>query len=128
MRVACGGENHVTICKVNNLNNAIQKAKARDFWIAGSVVKDGEDVRKVKFPFPLGLVVGSEDKGIRAVTQERLDVKVTVPMAHPRMSLNAAHATSILCYEIIKQKSLQGRPSRPSVGADTQIRESDLPE
>jgi len=128
MRIACGGENYVQICKVNNLNNAIAKAKAKDFWIAGSVVKGGEDLAKTKFPFPLGLVVGSEDKGIREVTQERLDVRVTIPMAQPRMSLNAAHATSILCYEIKKQRDIQGRPAKPSGGKKPEIREEDLPE
>ena len=103
-RVACGGENHVKISKVNNLNNAIEKAKAKGFWIAGSVVKDGEDIMHAKLPFPLGLVVGSEGKGIRDITLKNLDVKLTIWMAQPRLSLNAAQATSIFCYEIKKQK------------------------
>jgi 23S rRNA (guanosine2251-2'-O)-methyltransferase len=104
MRVACGGENHVRVSKVSNLGQAISQAKDRGFWIAGSVVKDGESIYEVKFPFPLGIVIGSEDKGIRDVIQQRLDVKVTIPMAQPRMSLNAAQATTIFCYEINKQK------------------------
>ena len=104
MRVACGGENHVRVSKVSNLGQAINKAKDKGFWISGSVVKDGESIFEVKLPFPLGIVIGSEDKGIRDVIQQRLDVKVTIPMAQPRMSLNAAQATTILCYEINKQK------------------------
>jgi 23S rRNA (guanosine2251-2'-O)-methyltransferase len=108
-RVACGGENYVKISKVNNLNNAIEKAKAKGFWIAGSVVKEGEDIAKVKLPFPMGLVVGSEGKGIRDVTLTRLDLKLTVPMAQPRLSLNASHATTLFCYEIKKQKDQQPR-------------------
>ncbi len=104
LRVACGGDNYIRIAKVNNLNQAIQKAKSRGIWIAGSVVKDGEDIKKVKLPFPIALVIGSEEKGIRDVTLQKLDVKLTIPMAFPRMSLNAAHAASIFCYEIIKQR------------------------
>ena len=107
MRVACGGENHVRVSKVSNLGHAINKAKEKGFWIAGSVVKDGESIYEAKLPFPLGLVIGSEDKGIRDVIQQRLDVKLTIPMAQPRMSLNAAHATTILCYETNKQKRSQ---------------------
>jgi 23S rRNA (guanosine2251-2'-O)-methyltransferase len=94
----------VRVSKVSNLGQAISQAKDRGFWIAGSVVKDGESIYEVKFPFPLGIVIGSEDKGIRDVIQQRLDVKVTIPMAQPRMSLNAAQATTIFCYEINKQK------------------------
>ncbi len=108
-RVACGGENHVKISRVNNLNNAIAKAKAKGFWIAGSVVKDGEDLSRSKLPFPLALVVGSEGKGIRDITLKNLDVKLTIWMAQPRLSLNAAQATSIFCYEIKKQKDQQGK-------------------
>ncbi|MFH0753047.1 MAG: 23S rRNA (guanosine(2251)-2'-O)-methyltransferase RlmB [Candidatus Omnitrophota bacterium] len=103
-RVACGGENYVKIAKVNNLNNAIEKAKSKGFWIAGTVLRDGEDVSRAKLPFPLGLVVGSEAKGIRDITMSRLDVKLTVPMAQVRLALNASHATTIFCYEIKKQK------------------------
>jgi 23S rRNA (guanosine2251-2'-O)-methyltransferase len=104
MRIACGGENHVRVSKVSNLGQAINKAKDKGFWIAGSVVKEGECIYDAKLPFPIGLVIGSEDKGIRDVIQQRLDVKLTIPMAQPRMSLNAAHATTIFCYEINKQK------------------------
>jgi 23S rRNA (guanosine2251-2'-O)-methyltransferase len=104
LRVACGGDNYVRIAKVNNLNNAIEKARAKDIWIAGSVVKEGESIFEVKLPFPLGLVIGSEQKGIREVTLRRLDVKLTIPMAQPRMNLNAAHAATLLCYEILRQK------------------------
>jgi 23S rRNA (guanosine2251-2'-O)-methyltransferase len=104
LRIASGGDNFVKICKVSNLNSAIRKAKDAGYTIGGSVVKDGEDIRKVKFRFPLGLVIGSEDKGIREVILQNLDLKVTIPMAHPRMSLNVSHAASMLCYEITQQR------------------------
>ena len=103
-RVACGGENHLKVSKVNNLNNAIEKAKAKGFWIAGSVVKDGDDLTRTKLPLPLGLVIGSEGKGIREVTLKHIDVKLSIPMARERLSLNVAHATALFCYEIKKQK------------------------
>ena len=101
-RVACGGENHLKVSKVNNLNNAIEKAKAKGFWIAGSVVKDGDDLTRTKLPLPLGLVIGSEGKGIREVTLKHIDVKLSIPMARERLSLNVAHATALFCYEIKK--------------------------
>ncbi len=104
LRVACGGENHVRVSKVSNLNNALEKARDLGFTIAGSVVKDGTSIYDASLPFPLGIVIGSEEKGIRDIIQKRLDLKLTIPMAQPRMSLNAAHAATIFCYEAIKQK------------------------
>ncbi len=126
LRVACGGENHVRVAKVNNLNQAILKAKARGISIAGSVVKDGADLKETRLPFPMALVIGSEEKGIREVTLPKLDVKLSIFMAHPRMSLNAAHAASIFCYEINKQKPKNARKTNHSSGE--QIHTRNLPE
>ena len=104
LRVASGGDNYVRIAKVANLNNAIKKAKDAGFWIAGSVVSDGEVLGEVKFPFPLGIVIGSEQKGIRDIIRKQLDTKITIPMAVETLSFNAAHATTVLCYEITRQR------------------------
>ncbi|MCB9772441.1 MAG: 23S rRNA (guanosine(2251)-2'-O)-methyltransferase RlmB [Candidatus Omnitrophica bacterium] len=104
LRVACGGDNYVGVSKVANIAIALAKAKEEGFWIAGSVVKDGQDLMETRFQFPLALVIGSEQKGIRDVIRKQLDLLVTIPMANARMSLNAAHATTILCYEILRQR------------------------
>jgi 23S rRNA (guanosine2251-2'-O)-methyltransferase len=104
LRIASGGENHVQICRVSNLNNAIKEAKKNDFQIAGAVVKDGQSIESLTFPYPLGLVVGSEQGGVREIIRKQLDLLVTIPMHIDTMSFNVAHATSILCYEIAKQK------------------------
>ncbi len=104
-RVASGGDNYVLIARVANLSNAISVAKKNGFWIIGAVVGEGEDLSTISLPFSVALVVGSEEKGIRDVVKKHLDVKITIPMKQPRLSFNAAHATTILCYEITKQKN-----------------------
>lgn len=104
LRVACGGDNFVPVSRVANLGKALKEAKDEGFFIAGTVVADGEDLRTVKFSFPLGLVIGSEQKGIRPIVQKYLDQAVTLPMAQSRLSLNAAHAATVFCYEIVKQR------------------------
>ncbi|MFH1062689.1 MAG: 23S rRNA (guanosine(2251)-2'-O)-methyltransferase RlmB [Candidatus Omnitrophota bacterium] len=104
LRVACGGENHVPIVQVTNLITAIQAAKDAGYWVAGSVVEQGLDVTCFKFPFPLCLVIGSEDKGIRHGLLNHLDYRLTLPMPGRELSLNAAVATAIFCYEIMKQR------------------------
>ena len=52
----------------------------------------------------MGLVVGSEHKGIRDVLLKLLDAQLTIPMPSATMSFNVAHATAIFCYEIVRQK------------------------
>lgn len=104
LRVACGGENYIPVAKVKNLSLALDQAKDAGYFIIGAMVKNGQDIGTVKLSFPLALVIGSEERGIREVVQKQLDMAVTIPMAHPRMAMNAAHATSVFAYEIMKQK------------------------
>jgi 23S rRNA (guanosine2251-2'-O)-methyltransferase len=104
LRVACGGENYLSVAKVNNLGNAIEKAKKMGFWILGTVVEEGQSLTETTLKFPLGLVMGSEEKGVRDIILKKLDAKVMIPMKNQRMSLNVAHATSMVCYEIVRQK------------------------
>lgn len=104
LRVASGGDNYVDIAKVGNIGNAIKKAKREGFQVGGAVTKGGEDVTRTTLPSRFGLVVGSEQKGIRDVNQKLLDIKITIPMAKETLSFNVAHATAVLGYEITRQK------------------------
>jgi len=104
IRVACGGEIYVPVARVANIGKAVRQAKDAGFLIAGTVVQEGENLYQTQFSFPLGLIIGSEQKGIRPVVRSLLDYEVTLPMAQPRMSLNAAHAATLFCYEVARQR------------------------
>lgn len=104
LRIASGGDSYVPVAKVGNINKALRKAKDLGFWVVGAVVDSDKVLGQEKLPLPVALVVGSEHKGVRDVIRKNLDVEVTIPMAVQTLSFNAAHATSILCYEITKQK------------------------
>jgi len=104
MHVASGGENFVPVSMVNNMSNALIKAKKKGYWVAGTVVGDGEDVNKVSLPFPLCLVLGSEGKGIRHGVGKHLDLKVSLPMKGAALSFNVSMACAIFCHEISRQK------------------------
>jgi 23S rRNA (guanosine2251-2'-O)-methyltransferase len=104
IRVASGGDNYVPVAQVNNLNKAIAKAKQAGFYIAGTVVKGGQSLYETTLPHPLGLVVGSEQKGLRDVIRKNLDLEITIPMAVDTLSLNVAQAATVIGYEIVKQK------------------------
>ena len=43
-------------------------------------------------------------KGVRDIIRKKMDLEVMIPMKNQRMSLNVAHATSMMCYEIVRQK------------------------
>ncbi|MFH1359662.1 MAG: RNA methyltransferase [Candidatus Omnitrophota bacterium] len=117
LRVASGGENFVLIAKVSNLAQAIRLAKEHGFWIAGGVVQGGQDLMKTALTFPLSLVIGSEQKGIREALQKLIDLPLTLPMKQAQLSFNVAQATSIFCYEITKQKNQKKASVNASSGS-----------
>ncbi len=112
LRVASGGENYVPVVRVANLANAIRKTKESGFFIIGAVVSGGERLTEVQLPYPISIVIGSEQKGIRARIQDLLDLKVTIPMHASTLSFNVSHATTIFCYEITRQKEAYSRERR----------------
>lgn len=104
VHIASGGENYVPVSLVNNLSNALIEAKRNNYWITGAIVKGGEDITSTKFPFPLGIVLGSEGEGIRYGVEKHIDIKVYIPMKGTPLSFNVTIACAIFCYEVSKQK------------------------
>lgn len=104
VHVASGGENYVPVAMVSNLANAIRKAKQKKYWIMGGVVDEGaKSLYDVSLPYPLGLVLGSEGKGIGPGLEKSLDIKAYIPMQGAKLSLNVNIACSVFCYEIARQ-------------------------
>ena len=104
LRVASGGENYVNIARVANAAAAIKKMKEKGAWIAGAMASGGEDILKTDLVFPLGIVIGSEGKGIRPGIRKYLDAGLSLPMRGAALSYNVAVAASIFCYEINRRR------------------------
>jgi 23S rRNA (guanosine2251-2'-O)-methyltransferase len=104
LHVANGGENHIPVSRVTNLSIALEKAKRYGYWSAGAVVEGGDSIESTGFTFPLCLIMGSEEKGIRPGLLKNIDFKLTLPMRGAGLSLNVAVCTGIFCYEITRQR------------------------
>jgi 23S rRNA (guanosine2251-2'-O)-methyltransferase len=103
LHVACGGENFISVARVTNLTQALETAKKEGYWIVGTIVEGGESLHDCKLPYPLGIVMGSEGKGIRQGLRGHIDKAVYIPMSGAKLSLNVASATAVICYEAQKQ-------------------------
>ena len=106
IKVACGAENHVPVCRVTNLAHVIRKAKDQGYFIAAAVTQGGEDLRLAKLGFPLCIIFGSEGKGIREGLLKQIDYKLTLPMQGVGLSLNVAMSVGIFCYEAYCQRKM----------------------
>ena len=57
------------------------------------------------------LVVGGEDRGLRRTVREACDHVVSVPMAAPGVTLNAADAATVLLFEALRQRKTRPEPA-----------------
>ncbi len=93
VRASAGALLHLPVARVANLHRALERLKARGFFVVGldhratHTIHDGEPP-----PRPLALVVGSEGEGISRLVRETCDELVAIPLAGRTASLNASAA------------------------------------
>jgi 23S rRNA (guanosine2251-2'-O)-methyltransferase len=106
MKVAAGAIENLAIARVVNINQAILTLKDSGFWIYGTAPQSSRLLHTINFSGALGLVVGSEGKGLSSLTSRSCDELVAIPLAGKTPSLNASVATAIALYEIFRQRQL----------------------
>ena len=105
VHASAGAVEHLLVAQVTNLVDAIGKLKEQDVWVAGLEAVHGAQVyTEANLAGALGLVVGSEGKGLRRLVRERCDFLLQLPMQGRITSLNAAVAGSIVLYEVLRQR------------------------
>jgi len=72
--------------------------------VVGTSAKSQIPIQGHDFTVPTVLLVGSENHGLSENTKALCDVMVTIPMYGSATSLNVACATSILLYEVARQR------------------------
>ncbi len=102
---SAGAIEYLPICRVTNIVDTVETLKERGLWIYGADMSGDKYVYEEKFDSPVGLVIGSEGKGIGRLIKEKCDVLVKIPMKGHINSLNASNAAAIMIYEIMKQRS-----------------------
>ncbi len=115
VRTSSGAAEHMLVAQETNLVRAIETLKREGLWIAGLHARSGAQLyTEADLSGSLGLVVGSEGKGLARLVQERCDFLIHLPMAGQVASLNAAVAGAIALYEARRQRGWAGASSRQS--------------
>lgn len=105
IKTSSGAVKHISIAKETNLSNSIKYLKQNGFWIVGTDMNCQKTLFEVDLKMPVGLVIGSEGKGIRPNLKSACDFLVRIPMTGKLDSLNASVSAGILLYEIFRQKN-----------------------
>jgi 23S rRNA (guanosine2251-2'-O)-methyltransferase len=99
-----GAIEYIPVVRVTNMAQTIDELKERGVWIAGTDAKGKEDYRQFDGTLPLGLVIGSEGKGIGRLIRDKCDFLIHLPMVGKVTSLNASVAAALLMYEVYRKR------------------------
>ncbi|MDP1994431.1 MAG: 23S rRNA (guanosine(2251)-2'-O)-methyltransferase RlmB, partial [Ignavibacteria bacterium] len=105
MKTSAGAVNHLKICLVGNVVQAIQELKENGFWIIGSTLNNSKFYDEIDYNFPSALIVGNEEKGMRKLVADQCDFLVKIPMKGKVQSLNVSVATGVLLFSIVKSNA-----------------------
>lgn len=103
VKASAGASEHVRVARETNLKRAIESMKEAGLWVyaadAGGAPYPGVDLAG-----PVGLVLGSEGRGVRRLVREACDGEVSIPMLGQVGSLNVSVAAAVLLYEARRQR------------------------
>ncbi|CKG81640.1 RNA methyltransferase [Streptococcus pneumoniae] len=108
-KASTGAIEYIPVARVTNLSRTIDELKERGLWIAGTDAKGKTDYRNLDGTMPIGLVIGSEGKGMSRIIGEKCDFLITLPMVGKVTSLNASVAASLLMYEVYRKRHEIGK-------------------
>lgn len=100
---SAGAVEHIAIARVTNLVQSVEFLKKEGLWIIGSDQDAPKAFYEQDFKGPVGLIIGSEGKGISRLLQSKCDFLVSIPMSGMIQSLNASVAGALLMYERNRQ-------------------------
>ena len=103
IKTSAGGAFKVKIARVKNLKDAIYYLKTEDISIIGLSEKGENKIYDCNLKKPVGIVLGSEDRGISKGIINLCDETVSIPIQNID-SLNVSVAFSVIAYEAKRQR------------------------
>lgn len=102
-KVSAGALEHIKIIMVINMTKTIQEMKKKGVWIIGMDHKSSNVLWEFDFTFPMAIVIGAEEKGIRPLVKKNCDFLISIPQKGNVSSLNASVAGALVMYEAFRQ-------------------------
>ncbi len=104
-KTSAGAVYYTPVVRVTNLVQTAEFLKERGLWLVGADMSGEKSLFQSDMTGPIGLVVGSEGKGISHLLRKQCDFMVKIPMLGETESLNASVAAAIMMYEIVRQRA-----------------------
>jgi len=102
--VSAGALEYVKIARVSNLAQTMDELKKKGLWLVGAEGGAKEDWYEFDYTYPIGIVLGSEARGLRPLIKKKCDKILSIPLLGKLSSLNVAAAASIFFFEVARQR------------------------
>lgn len=103
-RAAAGAAALIPLAAVTNLARTLEGLKQSGCWVVGAAGDAEASLHDADLTGPLVLVLGGEEKGLRARTRALCDVLVRIPLAGRVDSLNVSVAAGVCLFEALRQR------------------------
>jgi 23S rRNA (guanosine2251-2'-O)-methyltransferase len=104
-RISAGAAEVVDVARVGSLGAALERARDAGLWLVGLDERGNEDIWSSDLLTPpLGLVLGSEDRGLGKAVRDRCDALVRIPQLGRLASLNVSVAGAVVMYEVARRR------------------------
>jgi 23S rRNA (guanosine2251-2'-O)-methyltransferase len=101
-RSAAGALASIPVAQVVNIARTIRELRDEGFFVMGTA-PEGTELFKAKIFFPLAIVLGAEDKGLRPNVAANCDILASLPMEGKVSSLNISVAAGVFGYEALRR-------------------------
>jgi len=105
IKTSAGAAFKIPIARVNNLKDAIMHLSSLDIRIFSLSEKGTKTIYNIDYNQSIGLIMGSEDKGISKGIIKLSDDTLKVPISSIIDSLNVSTALSAVIFEIVRQRN-----------------------
>jgi 23S rRNA (guanosine2251-2'-O)-methyltransferase len=106
IKTSAGALHILPVCKEKSIGRAIRFLRESGVKVVAASEKASVDYTSVACDIPLAIVMGAEDTGVSAENLLMCDHIVKIPLFGTIGSLNVSVASSILIYEVVRQRTL----------------------
>jgi len=103
-RTSAGAAARVPVARATNLNRTLKEWADAGLRVVGLDADGDTLLDEFDASGPVVVVVGSEGKGLSRLVRQNCDAVVSIPMAGPTESLNAAVAAGVVLAEVARQR------------------------
>jgi 23S rRNA (guanosine2251-2'-O)-methyltransferase len=101
---SAGAAEHMPVAQITNLARTMEGLKRSGLWLVGAEGSGERPWFDFDYTTPVGLVFGSEGKGLRPLVKSKCDAVLSLPLLGSISSLNVSAAAAVFLYEVVRQR------------------------